>query len=153
MTTNTLPSEYVSELRGLRESGQSDLFLSHIKSLRDSCWPLSTLATALDVSKTTVAKWGNKDFDTKEVETPPFYIPPTISDIEASVLAELTKKSSTVRRFTAPNSPARKAAEALESMLLDLRSKGVSVTDLAKACGVTRRAINQRLDKYRDGGD
>lgn len=150
MTTNELTPTYVSELRELRESGQTDEFLSHIHALRSSGWPLSALATALEVSKTTVVKWGNKEHDTKDVDTPKYSTPPILSDVEVSVLAELTSKSSKVRRFTAPNSPARRSAEALEAMLLDLRGKGVTVSALSRACGVSRRAINQRLEKYRE---
>lgn len=150
MKSNNLGPEYTAHLLDVYESGLSDTFLSHIAQLRESGWPLSVIATALHVSKTTVAKWANKEHDTIKVETPEYYTPPIITDVEKAVLEDLASKSSKIRRFTPINSPARKSAQALEAMLVSFKDKGVSVSDLALACGVSRRAVNQRLDKYRE---
>lgn len=150
MKTNNLAPEYVTELKSLYEGGLSDTFLSHITQLRESGWPLSSIASVLDVSKTTVAKWANKEHDTINVETPDYYIPPELTQVEKMILQDLAEKSSRIRRFTAIQSPARQSARELEVMLMSFRDKGVSISDLASACGVSRRAINQRLDKYRE---
>lgn len=150
MNTNKLAPGYVSELQEMYESGLSDTFLSHITQLRSSGWPLSAIATALGVSKTTVAKWANKKFDAQEITAPAYYLAPLLSQEEISTLQDLTQKSSKIRRFTPENSPARQDARELEKLLIQYKNLGVTVTDLAEACGVSRRAINQRLDKYRE---
>lgn len=151
--TQELPSEYISALQEIKKSGQSEEFLSHIQELRHSGWPLSSIATALGVSKTAVSKWEHKKFTPipQLSPSPPTYNRPyTLTQEQEQELFSLSQQASTVRGLTPQNSPARKAAHTLEALLIRYRELNTSVTDLAKACNVTRRAINQRLEKYRD---
>lgn len=150
MTKQKLTPDYVNTLQNTRE-GQPELFLTLIQALRASGWPLSYLASALGVSKTAVSKWESKiphqDFTPATIENPPRYLKRNLSAFEAQQLSLLTKQACTVRRFTDPNAPSRNAAKVLEEMLHRFRAEGVTVTQLAHACGVTRRAVSQRLEK------
>jgi len=70
-----------------------------------------------------------------------------ISTQDEKRIAELAPEASLVRRFTAQDSPTRAAALELEDLLWHYKELGVTLNDLAKAAGVTRRAIAQRLEK------
>lgn len=149
MTTTPFTPEYTKTLRDARESGHTSTYLSHVKALRTEGWPLSVIAEALQVSKTTVSAWERReDYTPEPVSVPPYPKIRELSDFERQNLTLLTKKSSKVCRFTPQNAPGRTSALALEKTLLHLHAEGITVTELAKACGVTRRAINQRLEKY-----
>lgn len=147
--SNTFTPEYATCLRGMRESGQTSTYLSHVKALRQEGWPLSSISEVLGVSKTTISAWESRtDFELEPVEVPPYPKPRELSTFELNNLRLLTQKSSKVRRFTDKNAPGRRSALALEKTLLHLHAEGITITALAKACGVTRRAINQRMEKY-----
>lgn len=148
MTINEFTPEYIKTLSGLRESGHTDELICHVKALRSDGWPLSTISEAIGVSKTTISKWSTREASDYPVKVPEYRHPHVLSDFELTNLAILAENASKVRRFTAPQSSARASAMALEVSLLNYRKNGVSITDLARACGVTRRAINQRLEKY-----
>lgn len=149
MNKTTFTPEYEDILRNARESGHTSTYLSHVKALRDEGWPLSVIAETFNVSKTTISTWENRtDYEPEPVTVPPYPKTRTLSEFETQNLALLTQKASSVRRFTPKDAPSRQSALALEKTLLHLRSEGISVSELARACKVTRRAINQRLEKY-----
>lgn len=133
----------------MRESGQTSTYLSHVKALRVEGWPLSAISEVFGVSKTTISAWESKsDYDPEPVEVPPYPKTRDLSFFEVENLRLLTEQASKVRRFTDKNAPGRRSALALEKTLLHLHGEGITITALAKACGVTRRAVNQRLEKY-----
>lgn len=133
----------------MRESGQTSTYLSHVKALRLEGWPLSSISEVFGVSKTTISAWETRsDYETEPVEVPPYPKPRELTDFEKDNLRLLTEKASKVRRFTDKNAPGRRSGLALEKTLIHLHAEGITITALAKACGVTRRAINQRLEKY-----
>lgn len=148
MITNKFTPEYAKTLKSLHESGQSDELIAHVKALRVEGWPLSVVSEAVGVSKTSISKWSHKDTEFIPVEVPEYSRPHELTQFEITNLRLLTEKASKVRRFTDPQSPARIAALALEKSLISHKENGVTISDLARACGVTRRAINQRLEKY-----
>lgn len=149
MNNTSFTPEYTDFLREARESGHTSTYLSHVKALRDEGWPLSVIAEALQVSKTTISTWEKRtDYTPEPVKHPPYPKTRSLSSFETQNLALLTQKASSVRRFTPKDAPSRQSALALEKTLLHLRSEGFTVTELAQACKVTRRAINQRLEKY-----
>lgn len=149
MTNSTFTPQYADFLREQRESGHTDTLLSHVKALRVAGWPLSAIAEIFKVSKTTISTWESRtDYTPQPVEAPPYPKVRELSTFETQNLALLTKKASKVRRFTPKDSTARVSALALEKTLLHLHGEGITVSALARACGVTRRAINQRLEKY-----
>lgn len=133
----------------MRESGQTSTYLSHVKALRVEGWPLSAISEVFGVSKTTISAWeGRSDYDAEPVEVPTYPKTRDLSHFETENLRILTEQSSRVRRFTDVNAPGRRSALVLEKTLLHLHGEGITITALAKACGVTRRAVNQRMEKY-----
>lgn len=148
MIINELPPEYANKLKSLYESGQTEELIAHTKALRSEGWPLSVISDAVGVSKTSVSKWSHRDSEEQPPEVPEYVRPHELTPFEIKNLSLLTEKASKVRRFTDVQAPSRVAALALEKSLLAHKGNGVTISDLARACGVTRRAINQRLEKY-----
>jgi len=123
-------------------------FIALVKSLRLNNWPLSVISDMIGLSKTTVSRWEKKDTSVPLPETPDYPRNRQVSEAESALLANLAKKASKVRGMTPEKSPYRVAQQQLEQLLLTLYEKGVTVSELARHCGVTRRAIYQRLEKY-----
>ncbi len=161
-TDNNLPSlspETTQQLMALRDT-EKDKFFAYVKALRVANWPLRAIAEPFGVSRTAVQGWENKysaQTPLPAVESIP--VPPpkertsgtqkkNLSDEECQILRELADEASTVRRYTDQNAQARRSADLLESKLYTYRVKGVSLTQLADACGVSRSAVAQRLRKF-----
>lgn len=158
----TLSENTVNTLKSLREEDK-DRFYALVAALRANKWPLRAFSEGLNVSRSIVSIWEKKG---KEIEgqnldglveslpeetlssrARPMYSSYSLSDEQKDTLRELTTEASKVRRFTDPKSPARAAAAELEDLLHTHRDKGASLADLAAACGVSRRAVAQRLEK------
>ncbi|UDL16759.1 helix-turn-helix DNA binding domain [Arthrobacter phage Atuin] len=165
MSTTELPAlspETVASLKELREH-DNPAFLSYVKALRASQWPLRAISDPLGVSRTTVSNWeaaAPSTADLPEVEVLPLAAPKErtkatkkveLTEAEIEELHRLTVEASNVRRFTDANSQSRQSARLLESMLYNYREKGHTLTQLAKACQVSRSAIAQRLRKIENG--
>lgn len=165
MSTTELPAlsaETVSTLKDLREN-DTPAFLIYVKALRASQWPLRAISEPLGVSRTTVSNWEAAATHTEplpEVEVLPLAAPKErtkatkkieLTQSESDELHRLTVEAASVRRFTDANASSRQSARLLESMLYNYREKGLTLTQLAKACGVSRSAIAQRLRKTDDG--
>jgi hypothetical protein len=161
-TDNNLPSlspETVNKLTALRDTDK-DAFYALVWALRSKNWPLRAIAEPLGVSRTAVQGWERKsttETPLPEVETMPTPPPKertsgtpkkNLSDEECQTLRELAEEASTVRRYTDQNAQARRSADLLESKLYTYRVKGLSLTQLAVACGVSRSAVAQRLRKF-----
>lgn len=155
-----LSRDTVNRLKDLRDQDDKQPFYALVVSLRKNRWPLRAIAEALGVSRSIVNIWETKldertpvpvAEDLPEVineQVKPIYMRYTIPEDEAVELYLLTQKASRVRRFTAVDSPARKAAKELEERLYHHRKAGASLNNLRIACGVSRRAVAQRLEKY-----
>jgi transcriptional regulator with XRE-family HTH domain len=158
----TLSPDTVQTLKDLREN-DNPAFLLYVKALRSAQWPLRAISEPLSVSRTTVSNWelgAPSSASLPEVEQLPLAAPKdrtkaqkkvTLTPEEAEALHRLTEEASTVRRFTDANSQSRQSARLLESMLYNYREKGHTLTELAKACDVSRSAIAQRLRKTDHG--
>ena len=161
-TDNNLPSlspETIEQLVALRDT-EKEKFYALVMALRTRNWPLRAIAEALGVSRTAVQGWerkcppGTPLPDAEWLPTPPPKERTSgtkkkeLTDEECRTLRELADDASTVRRYTDENAPARRSADLLESKLYTYRVKGVSLTQLAEACGVSRSAIAQRLRKF-----
>lgn len=156
----TLSEPTVERLKALRHDRPSD-FLAMVRSLRLNNWPLRAIATPLGVSRSAVAQWEAQigpDAELPETETLPrvekkfrtLYEKFEIPEDEAADLWDLAREASKVRRYTDYASPSRVAARKLETLLHYYHDQGASLAALAEACGVTRRAIAQRLEKNPD---
>jgi transcriptional regulator of acetoin/glycerol metabolism len=163
MTKHNLPElseDTVEQLVALKETNRSE-FYALIYALRAAEWPLRAIAVPLKVSRTCVDDWKQKHTaSTPLPEVEPLPVVPVkdrtpaskkfiLSDSESSHLRNLANEASTVRRYTDINAPSRKAAEELETLLLAYSQRGASYMQLAKACGVSRSSITQRLGKHK----
>lgn len=159
---NNLPSlsqGTTEQLVALRDTDK-EAFHALVFALRARNWPLRAIAEPLGVSRTAVQGWEKKytpGVDIPDAEQMP--VPPPkertsgtkrteLSEEECQSLRKLAEEASTVRRYTDENAPARRSAALLESKLYTHRVKGISLTQLAEACGVSRSAIAQRLRKF-----
>lgn len=160
-TRTALPSLSEDTIGTLRELKTADKenFYAYVVSLRKEGWPLRAIAEPFGVSRTAVSGWEHRygiDRPLPPVEAFPVAPPKDrkngmkkfhLTDAESAELARLTKDASTVRRFTDANSTSRESARILESMLYTYTQKGATRMQLAKACGVSRSAVAQRLKK------
>lgn len=149
----------IQHLSELRDKEDKEEFYLHVASLRRNSWPLRAIAEPLGVSRSIVNIWETKiDPLAKlpEVEelpkqiseqVKPIYSRYELSKEDAQTLWDLAREASKVRRYTDPDSPAREAARELEDLLHFHKEKGASLNTLKDACGVSRRAIAQRLEK------
>lgn len=155
----TLPQATVKQLVALRGTSKED-FHALIKALRLENWPLRAIAEPFGVSRTAASDW-EKAYDgvTELPKVPALPVVPvkerksTYKKVELSVdeandLRKLANLASEVRRHTDANAPSRRAAMELEGKLIEYANKGISRTQLAKYCGVSRSSIQQRLGKY-----
>lgn len=140
-------AEIQSTLVALYSSNKSQ-FIALVKSLRENNWPLSVISDMIGLSKTTVSRWEKKETSEPLPETPEYPKNRQVTSEESQRLSSLTKSASRVRGMTPEKSPYRIAQRELEELLVYLHENGVTVSELARHCGVTRRAIYQRLEKY-----
>ena len=155
-----LPAPMVKKLQRLREAEDRTSFYDHIASLRVNSWTLKSIAEALDVSRSSVSIWESKSVKDPEdlpetVQLPsdidssikPIYARFDLTEDQSAELYVLTKTAAKVRRYTKDNDPAREAARKLEDLLHMYKDQGASLNALKIACGVSRRAVAQRLEK------
>jgi predicted DNA-binding protein YlxM (UPF0122 family) len=164
---NLLAKNFVKNMNYLR-SKQNPQFYLNIVALHGQGWSLQEIADSFEVSKSAVANWekkGKSITDPDELQQLLYDIPakpqkpqvalkapkpaqPSLSISEQQEILKLAQMASKVSRNTAPNAPSRIAAAKLEAHLYYYHVKvGVSLSKLAAAAGVTRRAIAQRLEK------
>lgn len=157
-TLPTLSQPTIDHLIYLRENN-SDQFYALVASLRNNKWPLRAIADPLKVSRSIVSDWQKKAQQDQVLpvseQLPPIvpkqvksvYARYTLTEQQQNELRELAGTASRVRRYTDKNAPSRLAAQRLEELLHEHKENGASLSQLARACGVTRRAISQRLEK------
>lgn len=155
----TLPQSTVEQLVALRGTSKEE-FYALIRALRLENWPLRAIADPFGVSRTAASDW-EKAYDgvtpLPKVPSLPVVAPKErkssykkqeLTSAQIASLRSLAVLASEVRRHTDPNAPSRKAAQLLEQKLIEYANQGISRTQLAKYCGVSRSAIQQRLVKY-----
>lgn len=133
-----------------------------VKDLNDAGWTLQSIADAFDPPRrrSTIRSWVIKD--TPECEfitatpTPPQPKPksrrkrpksPGIPHDEQLRIARLSPLARRFRARTNPSSTSFTANQELTSIAGLLYNKGVTVSELARASGVTYRAMKRRVDK------
>ena len=133
-----------------------------VKDLNDAGWTLQSIADAFDPPRrrSTIRSWAIKD--TPECEfitatpTPPQPKPksrrkrpksPGIPHDEQLRIARLSPLARRFRARTNPSSVSFTANQELTNIAGLLYNKGVTVSELARASGVTYRAMKRRVDK------
>lgn len=140
----------------------------HVWALYSSGWTLRAIGEAFDPpkSRSTIQSWVSKGREvlphaaatatdlvqTPTLATPPVYIPvrPVSPGISTADLAEIQRLAPISRKYRAGMSPRHKAALAnsdLTAICSRLYESDVSITELAKAAGVTYRAMAKRLGR------
>lgn len=156
MDKPTLGALPVSKIKSFREKDRKALH-SYVQDLRGSGWSLREIGTAAGVSATTVAKWEKGETNNISYTVPIKPLLPTIARTSATPktrltvaqsaqLRRLSASASKVRRYTDANAQSRKDGAALSELLYNYRKDGVTLNDLAEACGVSRAAISQRVN-------
>jgi hypothetical protein len=133
-----------------------------VKDLNDAGWTLQSIADAFDPPRrrSTVRSWVIKDTPECEFVTATPVPPqpkaksrrkrprsPGIPHDEQLRIARLSPLARRFRARTNPSSTSFTANQELTSIAGLLYSKGVTVSELARASGVTYRAMKRRVDK------
>jgi transcriptional regulator with XRE-family HTH domain len=155
-----LPLSMVRKLKALKAQEDKTEFYDTIAALRVNNWTLKSIAEGLGYSRSIVSIWESKSTKNPEDLPPvdeipddlddrlrPIYSQYRLTEDQAAELYMLTKTAAEVRRYTKPDAPERKAAERLEELLHYYKEQGASLNTLKVACGVSRRAVAQRLEK------
>lgn len=157
-TLPELSDNTVAQLKRLRDTDRP-AFYELVASLRKNKWPLRAISDPLGVSRSIVQIWENKAPENTPLpeseqlpkaideQVKPIYLRYELSDEESMRMYVLAREASKVRRFTDNDSPSRDAARELEELLHYHKDRGASLNTLKVACGVSRRAIAQRLEK------
>lgn len=153
-----LSKDTIDKLEYLKTIDLPD-FYQYVLSLRKNKWPLRAIAEPLGVSRSIVSVWEKKaiDVDLPDTEQLPPSLPKEMKPVYSKYilqpekikeLRKLAKSASKVRRYTDENALSRVSAIKLENLLREYKDEGASLSQLANACGVSRRAIAQRLEKH-----
>lgn len=162
-----LSKNFIKNMNYLR-SKQNPQFYLNIVALHKQGWSLQEIADSFEVSKSAVANWekkGKSVTDPIELQQLLYDLPekpkkpqaalkapkpaqPSLSISEQQTILKYAQMASKVSRNTPLDAPSRKAARQLEERLYFFHVElGISLSKLAAAAGVTRRAIAQRLEK------
>lgn len=154
-----LSASTVQQLSALRSKEDKEDFYLHVASLRKNSWPLRAIAEPLGVSRSIVNIWETKIDPLAEMpeteplpqqiseQVKPIYSKYELTEEQSQTLWDLAREASKVRRYTDPDAPSRESARELEKLLHMHKDNGASLNTLKNACGVSRRAIAQRLEK------
>lgn len=154
-----LSQQTIATLKELRAKPEKEDFHLYVASLRRNGWTLSSISKPLGVSRSAVNIWETKidplaqlpevEQMPKEAQEQikPQFIKYSIPEDEAKHMWNLTREASKVRRYTPEDSPSRVAAKELEDLLHYHKERGASLNTLKDVCGVSRRAVAQRLEK------
>jgi predicted DNA-binding protein YlxM (UPF0122 family) len=163
-----LPAYASTYLEDLRNS-ETKYFLAYVLALRERGWPLRAIGDPFNVTRAAVQNWVQRANENEEIvalsneyDAPEIPLDmrgsrlkvvrlvPDVPVEDRDRIRQLTVEASVVKRWTPENSSARAAALELEELLYYYSIKqNVSVTKLAKYAGVTRRAVQQRIEKER----
>jgi len=164
-----LPQETVDTLLDLKTNNRTE-FLLFVLNLRAANWPLRAIAEPFGVSRAAASLWvkqGQKlQSDgvaaTLQLTVPPIpvttygqkYKPvkvtPNVKKSDVEYMRNLFSEAKKVTRWSDPSSPEKIAASKLEELILYYtQQRKVPVATIANHLGVTRRAIAQRIEKYK----
>lgn len=158
----TLPDDIVEELQDARDEDDRTPLFSLVRALKDAGWTFEDIATPLGVTRSAVNQWHKNavkknikpaslratDYPVYDPVGTPKRIKPDVPPRDREKLRDLAARARANTRWSAPNSPERRAAEELTRLLdLHINQRKVSVAAVARHTGVTRRAIMQRLER------
>lgn len=131
-----------------------------LRDLNKAGWSLHTLATSLNPPRprTTVHYWISHATAPTPPTFPPIYPPPpsqrSIRPVSPAVpphlrhkLRQLATLAQRNRARIRPDSPQALASQELTELALSLRSQGVPTTEIAKAAGISYRAMHRRISQ------
>lgn len=163
-----LPEDTAQDLREAKENNQK-LFLGMVYQLAEAGWPHRAIAEPFGVSRASAGNWLSKAtqdisvLDLSYAKIPsvpvtthgqsykPKRIKPDVPQKDIDLMRDLAEQAKQVTRWTPPNSPLRVATAKLEEKLVYYtQTRKVPVAVIARHLGVTRRAIAQRIEKYKD---
>lgn len=161
-----LPDESVLRLKELRAQDDQTQFQAYLLGLRSAGWPLRSIAEPFNVTRVTAKNWETRALQQETVPEPqvpalpldvrgmkvrPKRIPPGIPSADRQRIATLSVEARKVRRWTLEGSAEKQAAEELEQLIYKyVVERKVPAATFARAAGVTRRAIMQRVEKIKD---
>ena len=173
-TNAELPDIERARLLELRADPDQRKLHERVVALRRKKWPLRAIGEAIGVSRMSVHVWEaqvNENPDAlarvdkiDDVPDLPLYargsgavlrkvkvgIPPE----DQEKLAELAQKARAVRRWSPPDSPERLASAELDTLVMKYADRrGVTMMDIARYAGVTRRAIVARVERIHERED
>lgn len=121
------------------------------RAMRDNGWPLSTLSKAFNLTPQILKQWDETPLPANHPplpDVPPYTSSrPELTATQQEELRTLSKTARSNRGRSAENSPQRLASNKLGELLVYYRDSGYSISSLARACDVNRRAIYQRLER------
>jgi hypothetical protein len=163
-----LPEAEKQLLQTLRSNPDQRGLHERAVALRTAGWPLRAIGEAVNVSRMTVHVWEKSVKQNPDaldrasrcrniprlpmtargsgvtVKKMKFDVPPRDRDR----LRELADLAKTVRRWSGPDSPERKASDELDVLVQKyVEERGVAPMSVARHAGVTRRAIMARLER------
>lgn len=156
-----LPPEEVTVLRYLRGSNY-EMFKARMRDLRARGWTYASMSEPFGSPRATAQAWCTRALSTSEipeaddVPSPPRKDPgayrianirPKVPHESAERLRSLSQTARKVRGWTDEDAPERTAAVELEDEIARLSDAGVSYADIARAMGVTYRAVAARMER------
>ena len=138
--------------------------LTRVHQLYHEGWTLSAIGTAFDPPKgrSTVKAWVDQNHTSNPVDVPipsPAHktpkngyqrltpVSPGVPPITAEELRRLAPVAQQYRAKTPSSSRPAVANALMDQIVKDLRTNNVSIADIARAAGVTHRAIAKRLSR------
>lgn len=154
-----LPEAESTKLKEIYESGDREELKSYIASLRAQQWPLRAIGEPLGLSRSTIQFWEKNYTDEPNDEV--LYSPRAIEtsgvktvrwrtqilDGDYIRFRELAALAKGVRSQTPQGSPLRLASAELDALIETYLSRMVPITEIAKAMGVTHRAVKARIER------
>lgn len=169
MKTNAvLPEHEVERLRKLRTLDNPAELRARVLALRRKRWPLRAIGEALDVTRMGVRSWVLAAEEDPEIvnrsrqitDVPPLPLTargsgvsikrvyPRVPEPDLERMKELAPQVRTIRGSTPKDHPSREAAREYSDLLdLYINKRKVPAQHVARAVGVTRRAIVARLEQ------
>ena len=150
--SNKNSEDFIDYFRYCYRQGVTDHVLTIVHVLyEERNHSLSDIAGFLGITKTTISSWLRKEYTPTRLPStlPERKLQPyDLSELEKKNLENLAKLASKVSKNTPPDAPSRRAANQLILSVKDYIEIGTTITQIAKAANVSRRAIYQRLESY-----
>lgn len=159
----SLPDDITQKLKNHRGTG-SPQFYALVLAAHNAGWSFEAIGTALGVTRSAVNQWHKRALKKGIQPDDSLISPPQVKlhgtprkiriDVPSSERTHLLATAQQARRnkrWSASNSPERRAADEFEALIrYHVIERGVAVARFAKRAGVTPRAIAQRIEKMRE---